>query len=157
MSDVQTKKSLRRANPLRKHSEGAFNEFKFSASELVDLFAQYVEDSMTVPPKGGRGCRVQKEHIDLCFGKFYQAMREFMDSENPQQKVLVKKEKEYVKETVVLDASLKEEVERLSVIVENSKQAWEDDSSLYQDMVNRINELELHLADEERNKKLGDE
>lgn len=157
VSDVQSKKSLRAANEERQYGHNAVPRFGNCAGKIIDLFAQYVEDSMTVPPKGGRGCRVQKEHIDLCFGKFYQAMREFMDSENPQQKVLVKKEKEYVKETVVLDASLKEEVERLSVIVENSKQAWEDDSSLYQDMVNRINELELHLADEERNKKLGDE
>ena len=157
VSDVQAKKSLRAANEERQYGNNAVPRFGTCAGKIIDLFAQYVEDEMKIPPKGGRGCRVQKEHIDLCFGKFYQAMREFMDSENPQQKVLVKKEKEYVKETVVLDASLKEEVERLSVIVENSKQAWEDDSSLYQDMVNRINELDLHLADEERNKKLGDE
>ncbi len=157
VSDVQSKKSLRAANKDRQYGHNAVPRFGNCAGKIIDLFAQYVEDSMTVPPKGGRGCRVQKEHIDLCFGKFYQAMREFMDSENPQQKVLVKKEKEYVKETVILDDSLKEEVARLTAIVENNKQAWEDDSSLYQDMINRINELELHLADEERKKKLGDE
>ena len=149
VSDVQAKKSLRAANEERQYGNNAVPRFGTCAGKIIDLFAQYVEDSMTVPPKGGRGCRVQKEHIDLCFGKFYQAMREFMDSENPQQKVLVKKEKEYVKETVILDDSLKEEVARLTAIVENSKQAWEDDSSLYQDMINRINELEERLGEEE--------
>ena len=149
VSDVQSKKSLRAANEERQYGNNAVPRFGTCAGKIIDLFAQYVEDSMTVPPKGGRGCRVQKEHIDLCFGKFYQAMREFMDSENPQQKVLVKKEKEYVKETVILDDSLKEEVARLTAIVENSKQAWEDDSSLYQDMINRINELEERLGEEE--------
>ena len=149
VSDVQAKKSLRAANEERQYGNNAVPRFGTCAGKIIDLFAQYVEDSMTVPPKGGRGCRVQKEHIDLAFGKFYQAMREFMDSENPQQKVLVKKEKEYVKETVILDDSLKEEVARLTAIVENSKQAWEDDSSLYQDMINRINELEERLGEEE--------
>ena len=47
----------------------------------MDLFAIYVEQEMTIPPKGGRGARVQSEHIERCFGKFYQAMREFMDEE----------------------------------------------------------------------------
>ena len=147
VSDVQAKKSLRAANEERQYGNNAVPRFGTCAGKIIDLFAQYVEDEMKVPPKGGRGCRVQKEHIDLCFGKFYQAMREFMDSENPQQKVLVKKEKEYVKETVILDDSLKEEVARLTAIVENSKQAWEDDSSLYQDMINRINELEETLGE----------
>ena len=147
VSDVQAKKSLRAANEERQYGNNAVPRFGTCAGKIIDLFAQYVEDEMKVPPKGGRGCRVQKEHIDLCFGKFYQAMREFMDSENPQQKVLVKKEKEYVKETVILDDSLKEEVARLTAIVENSKQAWEDDSSLYQDMINRLNELEERLGE----------
>ena len=149
VSEVQAKISLRKANEERQYGNNAVPRFGTCAGKIIDLFAQYVEDSMTVPPKGGRGCRVQKEHIDLCFGKFYQAMREFMDAENPQQKVLVKKEKEYVKETVILDASLKEEVARLTAIVENSKQVWEDDSSLYQDMITRINELEEKLGEEE--------
>ena len=81
VSDVQSKKSLRAANEERQYGHNAVPRFGNCAGKIIDLFAQYVEDSMTVPPKGGRGCRVQKEHIDLCFGKFYQAMREFMDSE----------------------------------------------------------------------------
>ena len=60
---------------------GAVPRFIGCAGKIVDLFAIFVEQQMTVPPKGGRGCRVQKEHIDLAFGKFYQAMREFMDGE----------------------------------------------------------------------------
>ena len=81
VSDVQSKKSLRAANEERQYGNNAVPRFGKCAGKIIDLFAQYVENSMTVPPKGGRGCRVQKEHIDLCFGKFYQAMREFMDNE----------------------------------------------------------------------------
>tara|TARA_R110002012_G_C11600904_1_gene607271 strand:- start:854 stop:1006 length:153 start_codon:yes stop_codon:yes gene_type:complete len=47
----------------------------------MDLFAQFIEQNMTIPPNGGRGCRISKEHIELCFGKFYRGMREFMDGE----------------------------------------------------------------------------
>ena len=55
-----------------------------------------------------------------------------------------------------MDETLKQEVERLKSLVQDNRDAWEDDASLYQDMVHRINELELHLADEERKKKLGE-
>ena len=81
VSEVQAKISLRKANEERQYGQGAVPRFGKCAGKIIDLFAQFVEDEMIVPPKGGRGCRVQKEHIDLCFGKFYQAMREFMDGE----------------------------------------------------------------------------
>ena len=81
ISEVQAKKSLRSANEERQYGMGAVPRFIGCAGKIVDLFAIFVEQQMTVPPKGGRGCRVQKEHIDLAFGKFYQAMREFMDGE----------------------------------------------------------------------------
>jgi hypothetical protein len=81
VSEVQAKISLRKANEERQYGNNAVPRFGSCAGKIIDLFAQFVEDEMTVPPKGGRGCRVQKEHIDLCFGKFYQAMREFMDGE----------------------------------------------------------------------------
>ncbi len=81
ISEVQCKKSLRLANKDRQYGNGAVQRFGTQAGTIVDLFAQYVENEMKVPPNGGRGCRVQKEHIDLCFGKFYQAMREYMDEE----------------------------------------------------------------------------
>lgn len=85
VSDVQAKISLRAANEERQYGNNAVPRFGTCAGKIIDLFAQYVEDEMKVPPKGGRGCRVQKEHIDLCFGKFYQAMREFMDGEKNEQ------------------------------------------------------------------------
>lgn len=150
VSDVQSKISLRNANEERQYGHNAIPRFGTCAGKIIDLFAQYVEDSMTVPPKGGRGCRVQKEHIDLCFGKFYQAMREFMDSEEKVQPVVVVEEivvKERIKE-VVIDNALKEEVERLREIVEKNNVS-KDDASLYQDMIRRINDLEERLGEEE--------
>tara|TARA_R110002020_G_scaffold53057_2_gene148713 strand:- start:9844 stop:10107 length:264 start_codon:yes stop_codon:yes gene_type:complete len=81
VSEVQSKISLRKANKDRQYGNGSVSKFGVSAGKIIDLFATYVESEMKVPPNGGRGCRVQKEHIDLCFGKFYQAMREFMDGE----------------------------------------------------------------------------
>ena len=81
ISEVQAKISLRSANEERQYGNGAVPRFITSAGKIIDLFAAFVEQEMKVPPKGGRGCRVQKEHIDLAFGKFYQAMREFMDGE----------------------------------------------------------------------------
>ena len=152
VSDVQSKKSLRAANEDRQYGNNAVPRFGTCAGKIIDLFAQYVEDSMTVPPKGGRGCRVQKEHIDLCFGKFYQAMREFMDSEQKPQVLVIKDTKvleKIVKEPVILDDSLKEEIERLKSILQQNRQVWEDDASLYQDMISRINELEERLGEEE--------
>tara|TARA_R110002167_G_scaffold126501_1_gene307268 strand:- start:205 stop:468 length:264 start_codon:yes stop_codon:yes gene_type:complete len=81
VSEVQSKISLREANKYRQYGLGSVARFGTSAGKIIDLFAIYVEIQMKVPPNGGRGCRVQPEHIDLCFGKFYQAMREFMDGE----------------------------------------------------------------------------
>lgn len=81
VSEVQSKISLRKANKDRQYGNGSVSKFGVSAGKIIDLFATYVESEMKVSPNGGRGCRVQKEHIDLCFGKFYQAMREFMDGE----------------------------------------------------------------------------
>ena len=81
VSEVQAKKSLRSANQDRSYGNGAVSRYMLSSGKIMDLFAVYVEQTMKVAPKEGRGSRVQPEHIDLCFGKFYQAMREFMDEE----------------------------------------------------------------------------
>lgn len=81
ISVVQSKSALRKASKERQYGMNAIERFGSCASGIVDLFAQFCEDSMELPPKSGRGCRMQKEHIELCFGKFYQAMREFMDIE----------------------------------------------------------------------------
>ena len=148
-SEVQAKISMRKANEERQYGNNAFRRFGTCAGKIIDLFEQYVEDEMTVPPKGGRGCRVQKEHIDLCFGKFYQAMREFMDSESKNNPITTNEE-------VMVDS----EIERLKEIINNyetvSKDALKDDASLYADMLDRINELELHLADKERKERLSE-
>lgn len=81
ISEVQAKKSLRSANKERQYGNGAVPRYIVCGSKIMDLFAVYVEQKMKVPAKGGRGCRVQPEHIERCFGNFYQAMREFMDGE----------------------------------------------------------------------------
>lgn len=78
VSEVQAKISLRKANKDRQYGNNAVPRFASCAGEIIDQFARFVEQEMKVPPKGGRGCRVQKEHIQLCFGKFYQAMNEFI-------------------------------------------------------------------------------
>tara|TARA_R100001463_G_scaffold30575_2_gene69545 strand:- start:3819 stop:4121 length:303 start_codon:yes stop_codon:yes gene_type:complete len=81
ISELQAKKSLRKANKERSYGSGAVDKYIVCSSKIMDLFAVYIEQEMKVPPRGGRGARVQPEHIDLCFGKFYQSMREFMDEE----------------------------------------------------------------------------
>lgn len=81
LSETQAKKSVRKANKDRQYAHGALPKFIGCSSKIVDLFAKYVEQEMKVPAGGGRGCRVKDTHIELCYGKFYQAMREFMDGE----------------------------------------------------------------------------
>jgi hypothetical protein len=81
MSETQAKKSLRSANSKRQYSIGTVPKFGICSGKIMDLFAEFIEQNMTIPPNGGRGCRISKEHIELCFGKFYQGMREFMDGE----------------------------------------------------------------------------
>tara|TARA_R110000803_G_scaffold2650_1_gene8993 strand:- start:3719 stop:4027 length:309 start_codon:yes stop_codon:yes gene_type:complete len=81
VSEVQAKKSLRSANNERSYGNGAVASYIVAGSKIMDLFARYVEQEMKVPPKGGRNCRVQPDHVDLCFGRFYEAMRDFMDKE----------------------------------------------------------------------------
>lgn len=115
ISEVQAKKSLRSANEERQYGNGAVSRYIVAGSKIMDLFAVYVEQEMKVPPKGGRGCRVQKEHIDLCFGKFYQAMREFMDSQpkNPT-KVVEKVVERVVAKNFTVDTTLKEKNRKLA-------------------------------------------
>ena len=69
MSEVQAKKSLRSANQERQYGMGAVPRYITCGSKIMDLFATYVEQEMKVPPKSGRGCRVQPEHIERCVGK----------------------------------------------------------------------------------------
>jgi hypothetical protein len=61
-------------------TQDAIDLMALNSSHIIDLFAMYVEQ--TLPPKGGRGSRIQALHVSLAFGKMYKAMRDFMDSEN---------------------------------------------------------------------------
>tara|TARA_R110002072_G_scaffold45239_3_gene125932 strand:- start:1210 stop:1512 length:303 start_codon:yes stop_codon:yes gene_type:complete len=85
VSAVQAKKARKRANPDRQYGDGVYERFRTHASEIVDLFALFVEQEMKVAPKGGAGCRVQEKDINASFGKFYHAIREFMDGEKNEQ------------------------------------------------------------------------
>jgi len=61
----------------RSMTHEAIVEMADCSSVLVDLFAKYVES--TLPPKIGRGGRLQVSHVELSFGRVYRAIREFMD------------------------------------------------------------------------------
>lgn len=79
VSEVQAKKSLRSANNERSYGKGAVDKYIVVASDIMDLFAEFVEQEMKVAPKSGRGSRVQPIHIENCGGLFYKAMIKFMD------------------------------------------------------------------------------
>lgn len=81
VTETQGRNALRKASKDRQFSQGTAQRFAVRVSDIVDLFAKYVEDKMPMPPNSGRGCRMTKEHIQICFGEFYQAIREFMDGE----------------------------------------------------------------------------
>jgi hypothetical protein len=81
ISVVQAKKSLKKANEDRQYGHGSIDLFINCSADLMDLFAQYLESQMTVPPRKGAGSRVQKLHVELAYGRFYKAMRDFMDKE----------------------------------------------------------------------------
>lgn len=84
ISEAAAKKAARKANPERQwgNSHGqSLTKFRIKAGELVDLFAEYIEQRMPLPPNTGKGCRVQLPHVEIAFGRMYQAMRQFMDKE----------------------------------------------------------------------------
>jgi len=85
ISEVQAKKSLKKANGDRQYGAGSVGLFINCSAELMDLFAQYLESQMTVPPKKGAGSRVQRLHVELAYSRFYKALREFMDGEKDEQ------------------------------------------------------------------------
>jgi len=76
ISILQVKKALRKANPDRQYGYGAPEKFRSKASELVDLLALYVETKMVLPPRSGKGCRVQPHHIDEYFVDIQKMMYE---------------------------------------------------------------------------------
>lgn len=81
VSEVQAKKSLRSANSERSYGKGAVSKYIVVASDIMDLFAEYIEQQMKVAPKGGRNSRVQPDHIEKCGGKFFKAMINFIKEE----------------------------------------------------------------------------
>ena len=57
ISEVQAKKSLKKANEDRQYGHGSVELFINCSADLMDLFAQYLESQMTVPPRKGAGSR----------------------------------------------------------------------------------------------------
>ena len=78
ISEVQTKASVRKANPDRQYGMGALGRHRKCSNELIDLWSAYIEMQMPLPPNSGRGCRVQPDHIDACWGRFQTALMQLM-------------------------------------------------------------------------------
>ena len=163
ISELQAKKAVRKANPERQwgNSHGqSLTKFRAKAGELVDLFALYIEQRMPVPPNSGRGCRVQLPHVEMAFGRMYQAMRQFMDDELSLKKLKENDAKDIIttdintlhKERTLLSNEiveqekerlrLQENIRRLKESIEASENIGVDKQSLYYDMLKRLNELE---------------
>tara|TARA_R100000353_G_scaffold50505_1_gene40051 strand:- start:18346 stop:18870 length:525 start_codon:yes stop_codon:yes gene_type:complete len=163
ISELQAKKAVRKANPERQwgNSHGqSLTKFRAKAGELVDLFALYIEQRMPLPPNSGRGCRVQLPHVEMAFGRMYQAMRQFMDDELTMKKLKENEEKDIIttdintlhKERTLLfneiagqekeRLRLLENIRKLELSMKDVKNIDNDRQSLYYDMLKRLNELE---------------
>jgi len=163
ISELQAKKAVRKANPERQwgNSHGqSLTKFRAKAGELVDLFALYIEQRMPMPPNSGRGCRVQLPHVEMAFGRMYQAMRQFMDEELSLKKLKENDAKDIIttdintlhKERTLLSNEiveqekerlrLQENIRKLKKEIKDSKNIDVDKQSLYYDMLKRLNELE---------------
>ena len=163
ISELQAKKAVRKANPERQwgNSHGqSLTKFRAKAGELVDLFALYIEQRMPVPPNSGRGCRVQLPHVEMAFGRMYQAMRQFMDDELTMKNLKENEAKDIIttdintlhKERTMLSNEiveqekerlrLQENIRKLKKEIKDSKNIDVDKQSLYYDMLKRLNELE---------------
>jgi|TARA_R110002012_G_scaffold28126_2_gene89045 hypothetical protein len=81
IAESQARKSVRKANQNRQYGNGAVPRFASKASAIVDLFAQYVEEQMLYETNTGKGCRVQKHHIESCSIKFMNVINLFMEQE----------------------------------------------------------------------------
>ena len=99
ISIKEIKKTVRKVNPNRQYgsswrNQNAYNGLALMSGKLVDLFAQYVEEQMVIPPKSGEGCRVQYDHVERCFGKMREAVEKFMAEERKKVPVWSIKEEE---------------------------------------------------------------
>ena len=80
----ESREIFQKTNPERQwgNSNGdSMVRFQKRAGEIIELFCQFIEEQMPLPPNSGAGCRVQAQHVDLAYFKLYKAMREFMDGE----------------------------------------------------------------------------
>ena len=77
----QARKALRLANPKRQYANGSVDRFRTKASELVDLFAVYVDEQMIKAPNTGHGCRVQPSNVQMAFFKMKAEMEEYIIKE----------------------------------------------------------------------------
>jgi len=86
ISELQAKKSVRRANPKRQWGQSYRNmdslfHFRQFAGDLVDMYAQYIEQRMPIPPGKGRGSRVQYPHVEAAFTQLSNVIRTHMLNE----------------------------------------------------------------------------
>lgn len=77
----QARKALRLANPKRQYANGSVDRFRTKASEIVDLFAVYVDEQMIKAPNTGHGCRVQPSNVQMAFFKMKAEMEEYIIKE----------------------------------------------------------------------------
>ena len=76
ISERQARKSVKKANPERQFGDGAIPRFITHSSNLVDLFAKYIEVKMPLTVNSGSGCRVQTKHVDACYQQMQQKLME---------------------------------------------------------------------------------
>tara|TARA_R100000544_G_C2189199_1_gene40769 strand:- start:99 stop:428 length:330 start_codon:yes stop_codon:yes gene_type:complete len=81
IAESQARASLRKANSKRQYGDGAVPRFQYKSSAIVDLFAKYVDEQMLYEPNTGKGCRVQKHHVESCYIKLRKAISVFMEEE----------------------------------------------------------------------------
>jgi len=77
----QARKAFRQANPKRQVEPDAVKRFQTYTSEIINYFAEYVEDQMLTPHNSGKGCRIQTNHIIASYKTFKINLLEFMREE----------------------------------------------------------------------------
>jgi len=81
LSQLQARKALRKANNKRQYNSNAVGRFRTKTSEIIDLFALFVEEQMIKAPNTGQGCRVTEHHIETANHKLQQVIIEYMEKE----------------------------------------------------------------------------
>ena len=81
ISERDAKKVVKKPNPRRQwgNSEGdSIDKFRVCCGDIIELFAIYLEKTMKKEPNTGEGCRVQYNHVEMQFGRFYRHMSDFV-------------------------------------------------------------------------------